>query len=310
MASRGRRPELQGPPELYYDKNEARKYVRNSRMIDVQIKMTGRALELLCVPEDKPCYVLDIGCGTGLSGDYLSDEGHYWVGIDISPAMLDEALDRETQGDVILGDMGQGIPFKPGTFDACIRKKVEDEFPRTGGKETFHAHLLETLFGPVFISAVQWLCNANKKSDIPAKRLYCFFSSLYSVLVRGGRAVLQLYPENSEQLELITTQATRAGFTGGVVVDYPNSAKAKKFYLCLFSGPSASLPEGLSEDTEEEKPAESTFTAGRIPYRIARRGVVRKSREWVLEKKARRRRQGKEVRPDTQYTGRKRKPRF
>lgn len=33
------------------------------------------------------------------------------------------------------------------------------------------------------ISAVQWLCNANKKSDIPAKRLYRFFSSLYSVLV-------------------------------------------------------------------------------------------------------------------------------
>lgn len=33
------------------------------------------------------------------------------------------------------------------------------------------------------ISAIQWLCNANKKSDIPAKRLYCFFSSLYSVLV-------------------------------------------------------------------------------------------------------------------------------
>lgn len=32
----------------------------------------------------------------------------------------------------------------------------------------------------------------------------------------------------SPQLELITTQATKAGFTGGVVVDYPNSAKAKK----------------------------------------------------------------------------------
>lgn len=30
---------------------------------------------------------------------------------------------------------------------------------------------------------MQWLCNANKKSDIPAKRLFCFFSSLYSVLV-------------------------------------------------------------------------------------------------------------------------------
>lgn len=31
----------------------------------------------------------------------------------------------------------------------------------------------------------------------------------------------------------------------------------------------------------------------RIQRRMARRGVVRKSREWVLEKKERRRRQGK-----------------
>nr|KAF6488844.1 BUD23 rRNA methyltransferase and ribosome maturation factor [Molossus molossus] len=161
-----------------------------------------------------------------------------------------------------------------------------------------------------FISAVQWLCNANKKSDIPAKRLYCFFSSLYSVLVRGARAVLQLYPENSEQLELITTQAIKAGFTGGVVVDYPNSAKAKKFYLCLFSGPSSFLPKGLNEIKDEEEARESTFTNKRIPYKIARSGVVRKTREWVLEKKERHRRQGKEVRPDTQYTGRKRKPYF
>lgn len=31
------------------------------------------------------------------------------------------ALDREVEGDLILGDMGQGIPFRPGTFDGCIR---------------------------------------------------------------------------------------------------------------------------------------------------------------------------------------------
>uniref|UniRef100_A0A8C2UX74 18S rRNA (guanine-N(7))-methyltransferase n=1 Tax=Chinchilla lanigera TaxID=34839 RepID=A0A8C2UX74_CHILA len=253
----------------------------SSRMIDVQSRMTERALELLSLPEGQPCYLLDIGCGTGLSGDYLSDEGHYWVGMDISPAMLDAALDREIQGDVLLGDMGQGIPFKPGSFDGCIS-----------------------------ISAVQWLCNANKKSEVPTKRLYCFFSFLYSVLVRGARAVLQLYPENPEQLELITTQATRAGFTGGVVVDYPNSAKAKKFYLCLFSGPSAPLPKGLSESENREEATESTFTKDRALHRLVRRGVVKKSREWVLEKKARRRRQGKEVRPDTQYTGRKRGPHF
>ena len=30
------------------------------------------------------------------------------------------------------------------------------------------------------------------------------------------------------QVELITTQAMKAGFTGGLVVDYPNSTRAKK----------------------------------------------------------------------------------
>ncbi|TNN01764.1 hypothetical protein fugu_011146 [Takifugu bimaculatus] len=80
----------------------------------------------------------------------------------------------------------------------------------------------------VGISALQWLCNADKRTHSPPKRLYRFFSTLYSSLSRGSRAVFQLYPENSEQLELITTQAMKAGFSGGMVVDYPNSSKAKK----------------------------------------------------------------------------------
>lgn len=45
-------------------------------------------MELLMLPEDEPCYVLDIGCGSGLSGSVLDEQGHVWVGIDISPAML------------------------------------------------------------------------------------------------------------------------------------------------------------------------------------------------------------------------------
>lgn len=39
-----------------------------------------------------------------------------------------------------------------------------------------------------------------------------------------------------QKLELITSQAMRAGFSGGMVVDYPNSSKAKKseaFYFPL-----------------------------------------------------------------------------
>ncbi|XP_017547306.1 probable 18S rRNA (guanine-N(7))-methyltransferase [Pygocentrus nattereri] len=282
MSSSCRRPEHMAPPEVFYNEEEAKKYSQNSRMIEIQTQMSARAVELLSLPEDQPCYLLDVGCGSGLSGDYLSEEGYYWVGVDISTAMLDVALDREVDGDLVLGDMGQGMPFRPGTFDGCIS-----------------------------ISALQWLCNADKRSHSPPKRLYTFFSSLYSSLARGARAVFQIYPENSEQLELITAQAMRAGFTGGMVVDYPNSSKAKKFFLCLFAGVSGVLPKGLgSETVDRNVPNQVQFTGQRSRFKNMKGKSVKKSKDWILEKKERQRRQGKEVRADTKYTGRQRRPRF
>ena len=35
---------------------------------------------------------------------------------------------------------------------------------------------------------------------------------------------------------MITSSAMRNGFTGGLIVDYPNSKKAKKYYLFLMAG--------------------------------------------------------------------------
>lgn len=57
-------------------------------MMGIQEEMCRRAIELLLLPEDESCLLLDIGCGSGLSGSVLEDEGHTWIGIDISPAML------------------------------------------------------------------------------------------------------------------------------------------------------------------------------------------------------------------------------
>ncbi|XP_055494980.1 probable 18S rRNA (guanine-N(7))-methyltransferase [Leucoraja erinacea] len=281
MASRGGRPEHRAPPEVFYNVDEAKKYTQNTRMITIQAHMSERAVELLNLPEDQPCFLLDVGCGSGLSGDYLSEEGHHWVGVDISPAMLDVALEREVEGDLILGDMGAGMPFRPGSFDGCIS-----------------------------ISALQWLCNADKKSHHPPKRLYKFFSSLYACLARGARAVFQFYPENSEQMDLISTQAMKAGFTGGVVVDYPNSNKAKKFFLCLFAGVPGKLPLGLGSQQEDETKNQVQFTNARLRFKNMKGKSVKGSKDWILEKKERRRRQGRMVRTDTKYSGRKRKTRF
>ena len=54
-------------------------------------------------------------------------------------------------------------------------------------------------------------------------------------------------------LIMSSEQATRCGFTGGVVVDFPNSTKAKKIFLCLFAGTPvgpSELPRGLGAEDE------------------------------------------------------------
>ncbi|XP_065169371.1 probable 18S rRNA (guanine-N(7))-methyltransferase [Atheta coriaria] len=272
------RPEYLAPPEIFYNDEEARKYTRNTRIIDIQVKMSERAVELLLLPEDQPCFLLDIGCGSGLSGSVLEDDGHYWIGMDISKSMLDIAIEREVEGDVILSDMGQGCPFRAGTFDGCIS-----------------------------ISALQWLCNADKTSHRPVQRLYTFFSTLYACLSRNARAVFQFYPENSNQMELITAQAMKAGFYGGVVCDFPNSTKAKKFFLVLMTGGNMPLPQALGD--QEDKNCVS-YMAKREHVKKARGKPLKNSREWIQEKKERRRRQGKETRADSKFTGRKRSGRF
>lgn len=106
--------------------------------------------------------------------------------------------------------------------------------------------------GAVSISALQWLCYADKTSHNPVKRLYRFFSTLFACLSRNARAVLQFYPENSEQIELVTTQATKAGFFGGVVIDFPNSTKAKKVFLVLMTSGVVTLPKALGTENDSQ----------------------------------------------------------
>lgn len=294
------RPEHSAPPEIFYNDSEARKYTQNSRIATIQAELSQRALELLALPDDGSSrLILDIGCGSCLSGDAITEAGHTWVGLDISQSMLDVAVGREVEGDVCLADMGQGLPIRSGAFD-----------------------------GAISISAVQWLCNADTSTADPRKRLRAFFGSLYACLTRGGRAVLQMYPENSTQAQMITTAAMRAGFSGGLVVDFPNSAKAKKYYLVLMVGQSAEAVEARALTGEEDRPSTNRVSvvssqhgkkAGRGgrkhkasgPTNLSARHPESKGKAWVHRKKASMRTKGVlNVPNDSRYTGRKRKSHF
>ncbi|KAL3621619.1 hypothetical protein CASFOL_036531 [Castilleja foliolosa] len=238
------RPEIVEPPEIFNNDDEAR-------------KLWERALELLALPQDGVRrLLLDIGCRSGLSGERLTESGHHWVGLDISESMLEVALEREAQGDLMHADMGQGLRLQPGVLD-----------------------------GAISISAVQWLCNA----DNPRKRLKAFFESLYRSLARGARAVFQAYAETDAQRVLIHSSAIRAGFSGGVVVDYPRSSKSRKEYLVLSCGPpslSSAIPQGVGDDSDcsdDESNEDEEFQV-----RVSHRRWLRKAQR--LNMNARRRR--------------------
>ncbi|KAG9206200.1 hypothetical protein B5807_01590 [Epicoccum nigrum] len=278
------RPEDILPPDLHYNDVESRKYTTSSRIQRIQADMTHRALDLIGLTQSS--MILDVGCGSCLSGEILSqtvEEGtpagpHVWVGFDISASMLGVALEKEVEGDLLLADAGQGVPFRPGTFDAAIS-----------------------------ISAIQWLCQAETSEDSPAGRLFRFFNQLYASLKRGGRACLQFYPKNDEQKKMVAQAAIKAGFGAGLLEDDPGTKSAKTYLVLTVGGGNLDGDiTGVVRGMEGVDVMETRRKAGTM-----KRGEDKKgSKGWILKKKEQQKNQGKVVKASSKYTGRKRRIQF
>jgi 18S rRNA (guanine1575-N7)-methyltransferase len=246
--------------------------------------MTHRALDLIGLTT--PSLILDVGCGSGLSGEILSqtaDEGtpagpHVWVGFDISASMLGVALEKEVEGDLLLADAGQGVPFRPGTFDAAIS-----------------------------ISAVQWLCQAETSEDSPAGRLSRFFNQLYASLKRGGRAVCQFYPKNDDQKKMVSQAAIKAGFGAGLLEDDPGTKSAKTYLVLTVGGGDL---DGDITGVVRGMEGVDVMDARRKAAKGKRGEQLKGSKAWILKKKEQQERQGKVVKASSKYTGRKRRIQF
>lgn len=69
------------------------------------------------VATDRP--VLDVGCGTGLSGVALAAAGFSdLTGQDVNPEMLEIARQRNLYKALSVVDVDHPFPFEPGTYDA------------------------------------------------------------------------------------------------------------------------------------------------------------------------------------------------
>jgi SAM-dependent methyltransferase len=124
------RPESTGHASLFYNAKEARKYHTSSRMINVQREITQRAIELLRLESGSPAYILDVGCGSGLSGDVLEQAGHFWVGCDVSRDMLlvaTERIQQDMEGQKRSSSRGGGGEEEDDDEDEDDEKDSDDE---------------------------------------------------------------------------------------------------------------------------------------------------------------------------------------
>ena len=126
--------------------------------------------------------------------------------------------------------------------------------------------------------------------------------------------MLQLYPANTEQAGMISNAAMRAGFSGGLVVDFPHSTRAKKYFLVLMVGGTSAMPQAKGqdgEDSEEEEEEGCQVRVGERRHKRRKGGKDGGKKEWIVHKKQQQRNRGyTNIKPDTKYTGRKRKDRF
>jgi len=181
--------------------------------------------------------VLDLACGTGSLTFELARRGYEMIGVDLSPEMLSEAMEK---------DMG-GVDIPPmflcqsmdkldlyGTIDACVccldsvnyvtdRRKLQKAFARVhlflmpGGMFIFDVNTVEKLSaldGQVFLDETEdtycvWRAEYSKRS-----RLCTYFMDIFRLDEESGlwERGEELHEERAYTVEELTQFLKQAGF--------------------------------------------------------------------------------------------------
>ncbi|RZC68938.1 hypothetical protein C5167_032037 [Papaver somniferum] len=126
-------------------------------------------------------------------------------------SIIDVALEREVEGDLLLSDMGQDMGFMDGVINGAISISVVQ----------------------VGILLTSYVKCALFLDHIYTLKLNCMVQNQYRHFLDH---YIGVYPESNDQLELILGFAKRAGIAAGVVVDFSPRVAEGEFPLAAFYG--------------------------------------------------------------------------
>ena len=294
------------PADLHYE--DAKRY-ETTRMNFIQVKITERCLAFLDLREKS--LILDIGCGTGMSGRQSSRNGHEWVGCDISKDMLmrsrDFTCDKQNKENC-------DFPIEIETYNTCedINREdsqvesacdieSDDKYEISSSNATncavMHKNALALIccdiganipFKPasfdafISVSCFQWLFH-NKSLYESRKIVKNVCIALKSLLKYNGKGVIQFYPIHSEHTKIILDESMKVGFLTNLIED--GNGSNKKYYITF--------------DCQKD-----------VSKKIVKKTRIDRVKRKIEKMKERRKKKGLPVSRDSKYTGRKRCKKF
>jgi 18S rRNA (guanine1575-N7)-methyltransferase len=189
-------------PNDFYTKEEAKRYDSNTGMRKSQVLLTKIALDVANIKINKNLKILDIGCGTGFSLEYLLEEGinkKNLYGVDVSKEMIHITKDK--------GFKVQAIGFLE------LDEIKEKEFDVI-----------------ISISALQWILTNKPEMQIK-NELKKIAKNINNTLKEKGVFILQYYPPTKETNEIIVSCFKKQKFMVEEYIYNEKSPKKRKYFF-------------------------------------------------------------------------------
>jgi len=198
-------------PNDFYTNVEAKRYETNSGMKKTQVELTNIIFNLFLEEQeenkeqstDKTISILDIGCGTGFSIEFLKSKGYKNI-IGIEPAKEMFLIAKKKNQEVYLGGF-LNIPKQvlSSKFDLIIS-----------------------------VSALQWVL--TNKQDMEIKNLSkTLGKELKSLLVHRGIAIIQYYPPKKGISDILISGFERIGLKAREYLYNEGNPKKEKSFLII-----------------------------------------------------------------------------
>jgi len=189
-------------PNDFYTEDEANRYNQSTGMQKTQEGLTDIAISLIPGSfKDSTISVLDIGCGTGFSLQYLKERGYFYLkGIDPSKEMIKIAKAKK-------------LDVKVASFKDL--SKIHEKYDLI-----------------LSISALQWII--SNKSEIEIKNIIKKTSKdLKAILKEKGVCVIQFYPDSETIYQTVFNSFKRTFQNSEMFIYNSDSLKKRKFFLVL-----------------------------------------------------------------------------